>query len=175
MSDRDLLTEDQVIQGVENFLRQKGRTVQKILIKKSSASKKERGVDLIFKLQNERKWGNRYFIEAKGNLKADGSEMTSTYNTNFRWALSQIILRIKVDSRRYNYIYGIAMPRSDVEKCIGLICDNWALRYLKIRLYGSFYDDEGNLTAKEYLPKYLYRKASDKTSDKTSRRRLANQ
>lgn len=81
--------------------------------------------------------------------------MSSTYDTNFRWALSQIVLRIKVDPRNYNYIYGIAMPKSDIIKCIKLIHDNWALKHLKIRLYGAFYDN-GQLTATEYLPKDIY-------------------
>ena len=152
----DYLTENQVIEGVENYLRQKGRTSQKRIINKSDAEKKERGVDLLIKLENDKKHGNWYFIEAKGNLKADGSKMKSTYLTNFRWAISQIILRIEVDSRRNNYIYGIAMPKSDIEKCIKLISRNWALKHLRIRLYGAYINDNGELFAKEYLPKDIY-------------------
>ena len=98
---------------------------------------------------------NYIFIEAKGNLKADGSRMKSSCNTSFRWALSQGILRIEVDSRKYNHIYCIALPRSDAERCRKRIQNNWALKHLKIRLYGAFY--EGNqLTAVEYLPKDIY-------------------
>ena len=152
----DYLTENQVIEGVENYLKHKGRTSQKRLINKSDAEKKERGVDLLIKLENEKKHGNWYFIEAKGNLKSDGSLMKSSYLTNFRWAISQIILRIEVDSRRNNYIYGIAMPKSDIEKCINLIRKNWALKQLRIRLYGAYVDDNGELTAHEYLPKDIY-------------------
>lgn len=155
MDDRDWLTEDEVIAGVENFLMQKGRTEKKRVVNKSSAERKEHGVDLVMKLENSSGNGNWYFIEAKGNKKADGSRMVSSSNTNFRWALSQIILRIKVNPRNYNYIYGIAMPNSEIEKCIRLIRKNWALKHLKIRLYGAFYD-EGQLTAKEYLPKEIY-------------------
>lgn len=81
--------------------------------------------------------------------------MRSSYNTNFRRALSQIILRIRVDSRRNHHIYSIAMLRSDFELCIPLIRSNWALKHLKLRLYGAFYED-GRLTAAEYLPKDLY-------------------
>lgn len=110
---------------------------------------------MVVKLENQSGNDNWYFIEAKGNKRADGEQMTSSYRTNFRWALSQIILRITVDSRNYNYIYGIAMPKSDIEKCIELINDNWALKHLKIRLYGAFYA-EGQFTAKEYLPKEIY-------------------
>lgn len=155
MQHKDLLTENEVIQGVESFLRQKGTTSRKRVVHKADAEKKERGVDLVLKLENEKKRGNWYFIEAKGNLKADGSKMKSSCNTNFRWALSQIILRIEVDPRKYNYNYGIALPRSDAERCKKLIKKNWALKHLKIRLYGVFYKG-GQLTAKEYLPKDIY-------------------
>lgn len=155
----DYLTENEVIEGVKNFLEQKGKTSQKRVINKSDATKRERGVDLVIKLENQRKNGNWYFIEAKGNKRSDNNAiMRSSYNTNFRWAISQIILRIKVDSRRNNYIYGIAMPNSDIEKCIDLIRENWALKHLKIRLYGAFLDQTtGNLFAKEYLPKDIYK------------------
>lgn len=155
MADRDWLTEDEVIEGVKNYLLLKGCTAQKLVIKTSSAAKKEHGVDLVMKLANTAKNGNWYYIEAKGNIKTDGSKMKSKCKTNFRWALSQIILRINVDSRNYNYNYGIAMPKSDIEQCIKLIRNNWALKHLKIRLYGAYYS-EGNLTAKEYLPKEIY-------------------
>ncbi len=156
MKHKDFLTENEVIQGAENFLIQKGRTTHRRIIHKADAAKKEHGADLVLKLENKNKNGNWYFIEAKGNRKADGSKMKSSCNTNFRWALSQIILRIKVDSRKNNHIYGIAMPRSDIELCIKHIQNNWALKYLKIRLYGAFYQD-GQLTAIEYLPKDLYK------------------
>ena len=152
---KDFLTENEVLQGVENFLTQKGRASHKRVIRKADAARKERGVDLVIKLENERKRGDRYIIEAKGNLKADGSKMKSSCNTNFRWALSQIILRIDVDSTRYNYNYGIALPKSDVDRCKELIRKNWALKHLKIRLYGAFYEN-GELTAVEYLPSDIY-------------------
>lgn len=159
MDTGDWLTENEVIAGVEHFLTQKGRTEQRRVINKSDAEKKERGVDLVMKLENAAGKGNWYFIEAKGNVRSDGRKMASKPRTNFRWALSQIILRIEVDSRRYNYNYGIAMPRSDIEACIDLIRGNWALREPKIRLYGAFYED-GQLTAREYLPKEIYKKES---------------
>ena len=158
MTNRDYLTENQVIEGVENYLKHKGRTTQKRVVKRSDAQTKEQGVDLLVKLENEQHRGNLYFIEAKGNLRADGTPMKSNYLTNFRWAISQIILRIKVDSRRNNYIYGIAMPKSDAEHCkdMDLVKKNWALKHLKIRLYGAYINDGGQLTAKEYLPRDIY-------------------
>ncbi len=157
MVDRDWLTENQVIQGVENYLRQKGKTTNRTLIHKADAKKKEHGVDLVIKLENQKRNGNWYYIEAKGNLKADETKMKSSCNTNFRWALSQIILRIHVDSRNNNYIYGIALPRSDAERCKELIRQNWALKHLKIRLYGAYRGENNQLTAIEYLPKDIYK------------------
>lgn len=158
MSEKDQLTENQVIEGVINYFKSKGSTKKKEVIARSDASSKEHGVDLRIKLMNEKKRGNNYFIEAKGNLKADGTPMSSTSNTNFRWAISQIILRIHVDSRKYNYIYGIAMPNSEIQGCIKLIRSNWALKHLKIRLYGAFFDENGCLTAIEYVPSKIYAK-----------------
>ena len=74
----------------------------------------------------------------------------------FAGRLPKSFLDIKVDSRNNNYIYGIAMPRSDIEHCKKLIQDSWALKHLRLRLYGAFYQD-GKLTAVEYLPKDLYK------------------
>lgn len=155
MREQDYLTENEVIQGVTNYLLQKGKTSQKRVIVTADAEKKEHGVDLKIKLENNQKRGNLYFIEAKGNKRSDGSKMRSSWNTNFRWAISQIILRMKVDSRNNNYIYGIAVPDSTIDKCKNIIADNWALHHLKLRLYGAYWDN-GQLTAKEYCPKDIY-------------------
>ncbi len=155
MSDEALLTENEVIEGTYNFLLQKGRTTHRRVVRMADAGKKQKGVDLQVRLENEQGNGNTYFIEAKGTLKADGTEMKSSFHTNFRWALSQIVLRIRVDSRRNNYIYGIAVPDGKIEKCVAMIHDNWALKHLKIRLYGAFRDGD-KLTAQEYLPSRIY-------------------
>jgi len=154
---KDMLTEEQVIEGVINYFKTKGITKIKEVRQKANTANKQHGVDLKLKLKNEKGNGNNYLIEAKGTLRADGSVMRSSTNTNFRWAISQIILRINVDSTKYNYIYGIAMPNSEIKKCVRLIRDNWALKYLKIRLYGAFYDENGQLTAVEYSPKNIYK------------------
>lgn len=66
-----------------------------------------------------------------------------------------IAVDLNVDSTRNNYIYGIAFPNAEADKCIRLIRKNWALKHLKIRLYGVFYE-EGRLTAREYLPRDIY-------------------
>ncbi len=155
MTERMLLTENDVIDGTCNYLLQKGRTARKRPVSRADAEKKQHGIDLKVRLENEQGWGNTYLIEAKRTLKSDGTEMKSDFNTNFRWAVSQIVLRIKVDSTRNNYIYGIAVPDGKIEKCIAMIRDNWALRHLKIRLYGAFRDGD-RLFAKEYLPHMIY-------------------
>jgi len=158
MSEADYLSENEVIEGVKNYLLQKGKTSKKQVIITADAKKKEHGVDLKIKLANDQNRGNLYFIEAKGNKRSDGSIMRSSWNTNFRWAISQIILRMNVDSRKNNYIYGIAVPDSQINSCIKLIGENWALHHLKLRLYGAYWKD-GQLTAKEYCPKDIYTNA----------------
>ena len=153
---KERLSENEVIEGVINYFLGKGRTEVKRVLHASDATEREHGVDLHIKLANEKGHGNQYFIEAKGNRRADGTAMRSTFNTNFRWAISQIILRIKVDSTKNNYIYGIAIPNSEIPNAIKLIRDNWALKHLKIRLYGACKDEDGKLTALEYLPSSIY-------------------
>lgn len=159
MKQKEYLTEDEVIQGVENYLSQKGLTLVKRTVSKAQAATRDSGIDLVFKLENKKKNGNFYYIEAKGNKRSDGRAMHSRFRTNFLWAISQIILRIKYDPRNYNKNYGIAVPQSEIKSCIHCIHDNWALKHLKIRLYGAYYDPiRQQLTAIEYLPKDIYDK-----------------
>ena len=154
---KDLLTEDEVIEAVISYLNTKGHTEARRVVHRSNTSRREHGVDLQVKLSNEKGNGNNYFIEAKGNKRADGTPMRSRANTNFRWAISQIILRITVDSTKNNYIYGIALPNSEIKNAIKLIENNWALKHLKIRLYGAYYNDDGELKAIEYCPRDIYK------------------
>ena len=56
-----------------------------------------------------------------------------------------------------NYIYGIALPNSEIQSAINLIHDNWALKHLKIRLYGAYRNDNDELTAIEYCPEDIYK------------------
>lgn len=155
MIEESFLTENEVIEAVKNYLLQKGNTSRKRVLVMSDAQSHGHGVDLKIKLENDKKNGNLYFIEAKGDIRSDGKKMRSSWNTNFRWAISQIILRMTVDSRRNNYIYGIAVPKSQITDCIKLIKGNWALKHLKLRLYGA-YRDNGQLMATEYCPKDIW-------------------
>ena len=67
---KDLLTEDEVIRAVINYLNTKGHTEVRRVLHRSDASKKEHGVDLQVKLPNSKGNGNNYFIEAKGLVKS---------------------------------------------------------------------------------------------------------
>ena len=146
------LTDDETALGALNFLSQKGRTVNKRLLKHA---KQPHGIDLVVKLENEKGRGNRYFITAKGNLQYDGTKVRPFIDPVLYLALMQMILRINVSSTRYNYIYGVAVPESEIPQCIALIRGNKAFMQLKIRLYGV-YTEKGRLCATEYLPKEIY-------------------
>lgn len=135
----------------------KGRTSNRRVINEANAEIKEHGIDLCFKLSNDAGRGNLYMIEVKGNLKSDGLAMKSNFLTNFRSAISEIVLRIKVDSTRNSYIYGIAIPDSEFSRCKHLIENNWALKHLKIRIYGAYRLDKNTFDANEYTPKDIYR------------------
>jgi hypothetical protein len=100
------MTENAVIEGVKNFLLQKGKTENKAVIFAADAGKKEHGIDLFVKLGN-----NRYFVEAKGTTRDDNEPMRTAFDTNFGWVVSQIILRMKTESANYADVYGIAVPR----------------------------------------------------------------
>lgn len=160
------LTENEVIDGVKNYLRfAKGKSTNRNILSKADADKKEHGVDLALKLSNDKGNGNYYYIEAKGNLKIeDGKKVVkkSDFMTEFRWAISQIVLRIKTASNKNNRIYGIAIPRSEKERCLSLIKDNWALRNLGVRLYCAYREKDGELTAEELTPSQIYTEVKGK-------------
>ena len=146
------MTENQVINGVENYLLQKGKTENKRVVSHSDAERKEHGIDIHVKLGD-----NRYYIEAKGSVKSDGSRMLSAFDTNFRWAISQIVLRMTTDPTNYANVYGIAVPDDKIPRCKKMIQNNKGLSLLKLRLFGAFINDDGVPFANEYLPKDIYR------------------
>ena len=61
MQGLDYLTEDEVIEGVANYLLQKGKTTNKQVIRMADTASKEHGVDLKIKLANDQNKGNLYF------------------------------------------------------------------------------------------------------------------
>ena len=50
-------------------------------------------------------------------------------------------------------------PMCKSKNAIELIESNWALKHLKLRLYGAYWEN-GQLTAKEYCPKAIYKDTS---------------
>lgn len=63
------------------------------VLHRSYAKDGDRGIDLKCAVYSNGAISNRYYIEAKGTLKSvDNSEKKTKFETEFRWAISQIIL-----------------------------------------------------------------------------------
>lgn len=121
MTNKQYLTENEVIKGIVNYLTNKGKTTKHKVVRMADAEKKEHGTDLVMHLANDAGNGNYYYIEAKGNLTSGGQTTTVNFLTNFRWAVSEIILRITSPSNKNNRIYGIGIPNSEYERCVKLV------------------------------------------------------
>ena len=100
------MNEDDVIKGVKNYLEFKNSHRDDFIVEKiASAEKREKGVDLYGYCKSDKNKSNRYYIEAKGTLKAsDNSKKKSSFNTEFRWAVSQIVLRDLRDRIRHTLL-----------------------------------------------------------------------
>lgn len=151
------MNEDNVIDGVVNYLKNKCRHRDSFkVLYRSYAKDGDKGIDLKCAAYSKGIISNRYYIEAKGTLKAkDNSEKKSKFETEFRWAISQIILQMNELSSATNY--GIAVPESEKEDCLRLMRNNKGLAKLKIRLYLSYKAENGEYFAKEMLPKDIYK------------------
>ena len=98
----------------------------------------------------------RYYIEAKGVLRAkDDAEKKSRFDTEFRFAISQIILRMKELSTAT--IYGIAVPKTEKDYRLKLLKNNKGLKTLKMRLYFAYQAENGECYAEELTPKDIYK------------------
>ena len=151
------MNEDDVIDGVVNYLKEKHRHRDGFrVLHRSYAKDGDKGIDLKCAAYSGGIISNRYYIEAKGTLKAkDNSGKKSKFETEFRWAISQIILQMKELSSATNY--GIAVPESEKGDCLRLMRNNKGLAKLKIRLYLSYKAENGEYFAKEMLPKDIYK------------------
>lgn len=152
------MNEDNVIDGVINYLKgtlhSHGRGCR--IDHRSYARDGDHGIDIKAHAISNGRTSTRYYIEAKGTLKAkDNSEKRSKFETEFRWAISQIILQMKELSSAT--IYGIAVPITEKEACLRLMKNNKGLKTLKIRLYLSFKDKNGEYYAEELTPKDIYK------------------
>lgn len=152
------MNEDNVIDGVINYLkedlRKRGRGF--VAEHRSYAKDGDHGIDIKGYALSNGKRSTRYYIEAKGTLKAkDNSEKKSKFEIEFRWAISQIILQMKELSTAT--IYGIAVPMTEKEDCLRLMKGNKGLEKLKIRLYLSYKAKNGEYYAEELKPKEIYK------------------
>ncbi len=151
------MNEDNVIDGVVNYLKEKCRHRDGFrVLHRSYAKDGDKGIDLKCVAYSGGAISNRYYIEAKGTLKAkDNSEKKSKFETEFRWAISQIILQMKEWSAATNY--GIAVPESEKDDCLRLMRDNKGLAKLKVRLYLAYKAENGEYFAREMKPSEIYR------------------
>ena len=150
------MNEDNVIDGVVNYLKEKNRHRDGFrVLHRSCAKDGDKGIDLKCAAYSHGIISNRYYIEAKGTLKAeDNSEKKSYFRTEFRWAISEIILRMKEFSAAT--VYGIAIPEAEKDKCLRLMRNNKGLKKLGVRLYLSYKAENGEYFAKEMKPKDIY-------------------
>lgn len=150
------MNEDNVIDGVINYLKDKNRKRDSFEVKHRAYAKDgDHGIDIKCVAYSGKTISNRFYIEAKGTLKAkDNSEKKSKFETEFRWAISQIILQMKELSGATTY--GIAVPMTERDDCLRLMHDNKGLKKLKIRLYLAYKADNGEYYAEEMKPKDIY-------------------
>ena len=150
------MNEDNVIDGVINYLKDKNRKRDGFKVKRANAKDGDHGIDIQAKAYSGANVSNRYYIEAKGTLKAkDNSEKKSKFETEFRWAISQIVLRMKELSGAT--VYGIAVPETEKDDCLRLMHDNKGLKLLKVRLYLAYKAENGEYYAKEMKPSEIYK------------------
>lgn len=151
------MNEDNVIDGVVNYLKEKNRHRDGFrVLHRSHAKDHDKGIDLKCAAYSNGVISNRYYVEAKGTLKVkDDSEKKSKFRTEFRWAISEIILRMEELSSAT--VYGIAVPENEKEKCLRLMRNNKGLKLLKVRLYLSYKAENGEYSAKEMMPSEIYK------------------
>lgn len=150
------MNEDNVIDGVINYLKEKNRKRDSFrVIHRSYAKDGDHGIDLKCAAYSGKLISNRYYIEAKGTLKAkDNSEKRSKFETEFRWAISQIILQMSELSGAT--VYGIAVPQAEKDSCLRLMRDNRGLKKLGVRLYLAYKAENGEYYAEELTRKDIY-------------------
>lgn len=152
------MNEDNVIDGVINYLKDnlhnRGRGCR--IVHRSYAEDGDHGIDIKAYAISNSKVSTRYYIEAKGTLTAkDDAEKKARFDTEFRFAISQIILRMKELSGAT--IYGIAVPMAKKEYCLKLLKNNKGLKALKLRLYFAYKTESGEYFAEEMTPKDIYK------------------
>jgi hypothetical protein len=88
----------------------------------------EKGVDIV--VQNDAVPQRRFFIETKG--ESGTKSKYSMHETNFVYALGQLMTRMKVVDARYTYNYGLGLPEKSAKIAIRRI--PWQLAH-KLCIY----------------------------------------
>ncbi len=150
------MNEDNVIDGVINYLKDKNRKRDDFkILHRSYAKDGDHGIDIKCAAYSGDTISNRFYIEAKGTLRAkDNSEKKSKFETEFRWAISQIILQMKELSAATTY--GIAIPKTEEDDCLRLMRSNKGLKKLGVRLYLAYKAENGEYYAEEMKPSEIY-------------------
>lgn len=150
------MNEDNVLDGVINYLKEKNRHRDGFkVLKRCYAKDGDQGIDLKCAAYSGKTISNWYYIEAKGTLKAkDNSEKKSKFETEFRWAISQIVLQMKELSSAT--VYGIAVPETEEASCLRLMRDNKGLKRLGVRLYLAYKAENGEYFARELRAGEIY-------------------
>ena len=161
----DGLTEDEVIQGTATYLLGKGKTTKTEIRKIVSVLRaKEHGVDLcVYKGTPE---GAAISISSKqrepqsskDNLR-EAKEVQFPDRVPLGYFANHLTHRLRLQQEN-NRIYGIAIPKTELPRCLRLIRDNWALKTLGIRLFCAYRDDNGELFAQELTPSKIYTEPS---------------
>lgn len=150
------MNENDVVEGVWNYLKDKhGSRDGFKYLERADAKKGDHGVDLKCAAYSGKLISNRYYIEAKGTLKAkDNSPKKSKFQTEFRWAVSQIVLRMQEWSKAT--IYGIAVPATEKESCLKIMRSSKGLKLLGVRLFLAYEANDGKYYAEEMKPGKIY-------------------
>lgn len=99
----------------------------------------EKGVDIV--VQNDAVPQRRFFIETKGESGAKSKY--SMHETNFVYALGQLMTRMKVVNARYAYNYGLGLPERSAKIALRRI--PWQLAQ-KLCIYIFSVDRDKNVT-----------------------------
>ncbi len=99
----------------------------------------EKGVDIV--VQNDAVPQRRFFIETKG--ESSTKSKYSMHETNFVYALGQLMTRMKVVDARYTYNYGLGLPERSAKIALRRI--PWQLSQ-KLCIYIFSVDRNKNVT-----------------------------
>ena len=140
MKTEKMLDESSVVKYVQKYIAKRGWDYN-VKIK----GLHEKGCDIIATNSHNKNKATRLFIECKGKSYAKSARAIA--DTNFLFALGQLITRMKVIAR-HAYKYGLGLHEESARKALRRI--PWqAAKHLCLYVYSI--DDNGKV--KEYSPK----------------------